>query len=178
MIFSTHKTKLLLTCLGRSVSVVDVATCSQRRYWSPGRRLGSDWCEWNRRRLRPRPDSETPSPPAPIWCKHTHKQLILSELNLNQSTSETLTCSSGARRPPPYSGRCFHCALPLQRHAPSPWQHRLRPWAWSAPPHTPSDWSWGRSAPLSSAENYHQTRLQTNTSAQTSLQQSLLSLEV
>lgn len=74
-----------------------------------------------------------------------------------------LTCSSGARRPPPYSDRCFHCGPPLQRHAPSPWQHRLHPWAWSTPPHTPSDWSWGRSAPLSSAENYRQTHLHTNT---------------
>ncbi len=66
-----------------------MATYSQRRYWSPGRRLESDRCEWNRRRLRPRPDSETQSPPAPIWCKNTHK-LMLSEWNQNQSSSETL----------------------------------------------------------------------------------------
>ncbi len=178
MIFSTHKTKLLLTCLGRSVSVVDVATCSQRRYWSPGRRLGSDWCEWNRRRLRPRPDSETPSPPAPIWCKHTHKQLILSELNLNQSTSETLTCSSGARRPPPYSGRCFHCALPLQRHAPSPWQHDSAPGRGQLRHILPVIGPGVEALHWAQRRIIIKSRLQTNTSAQTSLQQSLLSLEV
>lgn len=98
----------------------------------------------------------------PSERKHTQTLIHCLTSQPPSAPSLYLTCSSAARRPPPCSGRCFHCALLPRRHAPSPWRRRLRPSVWSAPPHTPSGSSWGRSARRSSAENYRRNHLRTN----------------